>query len=77
LPETLVLQLEGKNREAERLDGELWKRTSNLQELVNTELWDKNREIENLENVESLAHDAKKQKGEAELQIKTAKKKMQ
>ncbi|PNF41505.1 hypothetical protein B7P43_G13036, partial [Cryptotermes secundus] len=49
-PEALVLQLEGKNREVERLNGELRKRTNNLQELVNRELWDKNREIENLQD---------------------------
>lgn len=49
-PEALVLQLEGKNREVERLNGELRKRTNNLQEVVNRELWDKNREIENLQD---------------------------
>jgi phage host-nuclease inhibitor protein Gam len=47
--EGLVTELEDKRREVERLDGELRKRTSNLQELVNKELWDKNREIEKLQ----------------------------
>jgi len=50
LPDELVTQLEEKNREIERLNGELRKRTNNLQELVNKELWDKNREIEKLQD---------------------------
>ena len=50
LPDELVAQLEDKNREVERLNGELRKRTNNLQELVNKELWDKNREIEKLQD---------------------------
>lgn len=50
LPDDLVTQLEEKNREIERLNGELRKRTNNLQELVNKELWDKNREIEKLQD---------------------------
>lgn len=50
LPDEFVSQLEEKNREVERLNGELRKRTSNLQELVNKELWDKNREIEKLQD---------------------------
>jgi hypothetical protein len=50
LSDELVTQLEDKNREVERLSGELRKRTSNLQELVNKELWDKNREIEKLQD---------------------------
>lgn len=49
-PDELVTQLEDKNREVERLNGELRKRTNNLQELVNKELWDKNREIEKLQD---------------------------
>lgn len=50
MPDELVTQLEDKNREIERLNGELRKRTNNLQELVNKELWDKNREIEKLQD---------------------------
>lgn len=50
LPDELMTQLEEKNREVERLNGELRKRTNNLQELVNKELWDKNREIEKLQD---------------------------
>ncbi|XP_069674173.1 golgin subfamily A member 4-like isoform X3 [Periplaneta americana] len=46
----LYTELEGKNREVERLNGELNKRNTNLQELVNKELWDKNREIERLQD---------------------------
>lgn len=48
--ENLHMELEGKNREVERLNGELKKRNTNLQELVNKELWDKNREIERLQD---------------------------
>lgn len=43
-------QIEDKDREIERLEGELRKRTCDLQGIVNKELWAKNREIEKLQN---------------------------
>ncbi|KAG8271574.1 hypothetical protein J6590_059049 [Homalodisca vitripennis] len=49
--QSLVMELEEKNKEVECLKKELRKRTFNLQGLVNTELWDKNREIEKLNKV--------------------------
>lgn len=47
--EYLTNELENKKCEIEKLNGDLKKRTYNLQELVNKELWDKNRQIEKLE----------------------------
>lgn len=46
----LSVEIEEKNEEIKRLNSELRKRTTNLQELVNKELWDKNREIEKLQD---------------------------
>ncbi|XP_049816824.1 centrosomin-like isoform X2 [Schistocerca nitens] len=46
----MLCEVQEKNREIERLNAELRKRTTNLQELVNKELWDKNREIEKLQD---------------------------
>ncbi|XP_067001294.2 centrosomin isoform X2 [Anabrus simplex] len=46
----LTRELTDKSFEIERLNSELRKRTTNLQELVNKELWDKNREIEKLQD---------------------------
>ena len=46
--QNVIGELEAKKKEVEHLEGELRKRTFNLQELVNKELWDKNREIEKL-----------------------------
>lgn len=43
-------ELQDKNREIEKLNGELKKCTCYLQEIVNTELWDKNRQIEKLQS---------------------------
>ena len=42
--------VEKRDREIERLEGELRKRTCDLQGLVNKELWEKNREIERMQN---------------------------
>lgn len=42
-------QIEEKDREIERLEGELRKRTCDLQGIVNNELWQKNREIEKMQ----------------------------
>lgn len=46
--QNVLEELDAKKKEIEHLEGELRKRTFNLQELVNKELWDKNREIEKL-----------------------------
>lgn len=43
-------QIEEKDKEIERLESELRKRTCDLQGIVNKELWQKNREIEKLQN---------------------------
>lgn len=61
----LVCEVQEKNREIERLNAELRKRTTNLQELVNKELWDKNREIEKLQDRLNIMCERK------DLQIKT------
>lgn len=45
-----MAELEEKDKEIERLEGELRKRTCDLQGLVNKELWEKNREIERMQN---------------------------
>nr|XP_022914365.1 interaptin isoform X2 [Onthophagus taurus] len=43
-----IKELEEKDREIEKLESELKKRTCDLQGIVNKELWEKNREIEKL-----------------------------
>lgn len=43
-------EIEEKDKEIERLECELRKRTCHLQEIVNNELWQKNKEIEKLQN---------------------------
>lgn len=45
-----IQQIEEKDKEIERLESELRKRTCDLQGIVNKELWQKNREIEKLQN---------------------------
>ncbi|KAK9753048.1 Centrosomin N-terminal motif 1 [Popillia japonica] len=44
-----IKEIEDKDREIERLENELRKRTCDLQGIVNKELWEKNREIEKLQ----------------------------
>ncbi|KRT83804.1 hypothetical protein AMK59_3983 [Oryctes borbonicus] len=44
-----IREIEDKDREIERLENELRKRTCDLQGIVNKELWEKNREIEKLQ----------------------------